>query len=234
MYQCTALGPGRLKAGDIHMLALIKREIVDSVTFFLITAFYMLFVIGKLVYSIATGSSCGDWGVGVPGEMYDTFAKFPFCIFPLIAAAFGAGQMSFDRDKKISSFLATLATTRRQILSAKIITGILWLLLVILPLAAADAILLKVYPRIAVPDAGFLVHTFITIFLGGMACYSFGLLIGGRSGKLMPIVGIILVTALLLSLIVIKGISLPTMIFFTLFIIAALIRTYQKFMSVSL
>jgi len=87
---------------------------------------------------------------------------------------------------------------------------------------------------IAVPDAGFLVHTFITIFLGGMACYSFGLLIGGRSGELASIVGIILVTALLMSLIVIKGFGLQIMIFFILFTLAAIIGTWQKFMSVSL
>jgi ABC-type transport system involved in multi-copper enzyme maturation permease subunit len=214
------------------MLALIKREIADAAVFFLMTAIFMLILAGTLVYRVAI------WGsnpvIGVPSVMYTTFGTFPFILLPLIAAALGASQMNLDRDKKISSFLATLATTRQQILSAKIITGILWILLVILPIAAVDAVLLKVFPMVVVPDAGFLVRLFVTIFLCGLACYSFGLLTGWCSGKLLPASGIILVAPVLVSLIVIKGFGLQTIIFFLLFISAAIIRTWQKFMSLSL
>ncbi len=215
------------------MLTLIKREIVDTAVFYLITAIFMLILAGTLVYRVVIVWP-SDQVVGVPSVMYKTFGTFPFIFLPLIAAALGASQMNSDRDKKISSFLATLATTRRQMLSAKIITGVLWILLIILPIAAADAILLKLFPMIAVPDAGFLVRLFVTVFLCGLACYSFGLLIGWRSGKLVPALGIILVTPILVSLIVIKGFGLQTMIFFALFIFAAISRTWQKFMSSSL
>jgi len=214
------------------MLALIKREIADAAVFFLITAIFVLILTGMLVYRVAIG-----WGsdqiLGVPSTMYKIFGNFFPFIF-LIAAVLGALQMYLDRDKKISSYLSTLATTRRQILSAKIITGVLWILLVILPIAATDAVLLKVFPMVAVPDAGFLIRIFVTIFLCGLACYSFGLLVGWHSGKSLPALGIILVTPILVSLIVIKGFGLQTIIFFLLFISAAIIRTWQKFMSLSL
>ena len=215
------------------MLALIKREIADAAVFFLIIAIFMLILTGKLVYKVAIGLE-SDLVFGVPSVMYKTFGTFPFIFLPLIAAVLGASQMNLDKDKKISSFLATLATTRWQILSAKIITGILWILLITLPIAAADAVLLKVFPRAAVPDAGFLIRLFVTIFLCGLACYSFGLLIGWRWGKLLAALGIILVTPILVSLIVIKGFGLQTTIFFLLFITAAISRTWQKFMSLSL
>ena len=169
---------------------------------------------------------------GKKNSVFKSFVKF--IILPLISAALGASQMNLDRDKNISSFLATLATTRQQILSAKIITGILWILLVILPVAAADAVLLKVFPMIAVPDAGFLIRVFVTIFLCGLAGYSFGLLIGWHSGKLVPAASVILVAPILMSLIMIKGFGLGTIIFFLLFISAAIIRIWQKFMSSSL
>jgi ABC-type transport system involved in multi-copper enzyme maturation permease subunit len=215
------------------MLTLIKREIADAVVFFMINAIFMSILAGMLVYRVAIG-----WGsnqiVGVPSVMYNTFVIFPFTFLPLIAAALGASQINSDRDKKISSFLTTLATTRQQILSAKIITGVLWILLIILPIAATDAVLLKVFPMIAVPDVGFLIRLFVTIFLCGVACYSFGLLIGWRSGKLVPASAIILVTPFLVSLMAIKGVGLQTVIFFVLFIFAAIIRTWQKFMSSSL
>lgn len=214
------------------MLALIKREIADAAVFFLMTAIFMLLLTGMVVYRVAIWGS--NQVMGVPLVMYTTFGTFPFTFLPLIAAALGASQMNLDRDKKISSFLATLATTRQQILSAKIITGILWILLVIFPIAAVDAVLLKVFPMVMVPDAGFLVRLFVTIFLFGLACYSFGLLVGWHSGKLLPALGIILVTPILVSLIAIKGFGLQTIIFFLLFTIAAMVRVWQKFMSTSL
>ena len=214
------------------MLALIKREIVDTSVFYLIAAIFMLILTGMLIYRVAMGWGCNQI-IGVPSIMYKTVSS-PFIFLPLIAAALGASQMNLDKDKKISSFLATLATTRQQILTAKITTGVLWILLIILPIAATEAVLLKVFPMAAIPDAGFLIRVFVTIFLCGLACYSFGLLIGWCSGKLVPALGIILVAPILVSLIVIKGFGLQTMIFFVLFISAAIIRTWQKFMSTPL
>lgn len=215
------------------MFALIKREIEDSIVFFLITAIFMTMLVSRLIYRVAIG-----WGsnqvMGVPSVMYETFGTFPFIFLPLIAAALGASQMNLDRDKKISSFLATLATTRQQILSAKIITGILWILLIILPIAAADAVLLKVFPKAAIPDADFLRNVFITVFLCSLTCYAFGLQIGWRSRKLWPALGVIFVTPILVSLLVIKGIGFETMIILSLFTTAAMVRTWQKFMSTSL
>ena len=215
------------------MFTLIKREIADMSVFYLITAIFMLILAGALVYKVVIGWE-NNPVMGVPSMMYTTLGSFPSFILPLIAAALGASQMNLDRDKKISSFLATLATTRQQILSAKIITGVLWILLIILPIAIADAVLLKVFPMAAVPDAGLLVRMFVTIFLCSMSCYSFGLLIGWRSGKLLSALGVILITPILVSLIAIKGFGLPSIIFFLLFISAAMIRTWQKFLSSSL
>lgn len=214
------------------MIALIKREIRDLAVYFLLGAILMFILTGVLVYNVAVGLE-NNRDMGIPSVMYEMLI-LPFILLPLIAAAFGASQMNFDRDKKISSFLAALATTRQQILSAKIITGILWILLVLLPIAVADVVLLKVFPRVAVSDGGFLVRLLVNIFLCGLACYSFGLLIGWRSGKLVPALGVIGVTAILVSLMVIKGFGLQTSILFLLFISAAITRTWQNFMSLSL
>lgn len=213
------------------MFALIKREIEDSIVFFLITAIFMAILVSRLVYRVAIGLG-GSQAFSVPSSMYKIFGFFP--IIFLIATVFGASQMSRDRDKKISGFLATLATTRRRILAAKIITGFLWILLVILPIAAADAVLLKVFPKAVIPDADFLRNVFITVFLCSLTCYAFGLQIGWRSGKLWPALGVIFVTPILVSLLVIKGIGFETMIILSLFITAAMVRTWQKFMSTSL
>ncbi len=213
------------------MLALIKREIIDSAVFFLITAIFVFALSSSLAYRVAMGFE-NNQAFGVPSLMYEFF--FVFIYLALFPTAFGAVQMNLDKNKNTSSFLATLATTRRRILLAKIITGLLWILLVFVPFAVTDAVLLKVFPRAALPDAGFLIRIFVTFFICALACYSFGLFIGCRAGKLIPALGVIMVTPILVSLIAIKGFSAQTMIIFILFTVAATIRAWQKFMSSSL
>ncbi len=213
------------------MFALIKREIEDAIIFFAITAAAVIILVGVLTYNVATGR-VNNPALGVPSIMYETFKYFP--LFFWVAAALGAMQMYLDKNKKTSSFLATLSTTRRQILAAKIITGILWICLVVLPVAAVDVILLKVYPRAVVPDSGFLASIFVVIFLCNLACYAFGLQIGWCATRLIPVLGVILIVPILQSLIVLKGLGFGTMVILSLFTAASMIRTWKKFMSVPL
>ena len=215
------------------MLTLIKREIEDAIIYFLITAVFITILVSMLGYKAATGWD-SDQVVGVPSIMYKTFLGFPFIFLPLVAASLGASQMNLDRNKKVSALLATLATTRRRILSAKIMTGVLWILLAVLPVAAADAVLLKVFPMVAVPDIVFLRNVFITMFFCNSACYAFGLQIGWGAKKLLPALGVIFVTPVLVSLIAIKGFGFETMVILSLFTVAAMVRKWQKFMSTPL
>ena len=215
------------------MLTLIKREIGDSIVFFILTVLGVFLSVSHLVYNFMKFNETIQL-IGVPLTMYKIFGSFPFTFLPLIACAFGALQMYLDKSKGVSSFLATLATNRRQILAAKMITGVLWLLLMIVPFAVTDVVLLKMFPRAALPDAGFLADVFVTVFLCCLSCYIFGLMVGWYSGKLLPALSVILVTVMLFSLIAIKGISFQTNAIFVLFITAALVRTWQKFMSTAL
>ena len=216
------------------MLALIKREIEESIAFFLIAAIAVTILVCNLVYKGYMGWMDGQHvqNYGVPSVMYEVLPSF--ILLPLVAAALGAAQMSTDKNRKVSSFLVTLATTRRRILAAKIIVGVLWLMLAILPVGLADIVLLKVFPMIAVPDAGFLMRIFAVIFSCGMACYCFGLQIGWQSSKVIPALGVIFVSAAMMSLIMVKGISGQTIVIYLLFAAAAMIRTWQKYLSTSL
>ncbi|HEG44161.1 MAG TPA: hypothetical protein ENH94_08955 [Phycisphaerales bacterium] len=215
------------------MFALIKREISDAAVFFVTTVVFLSGFTAFVFYNAMIVLKNHNQYFGVPSIVYRVFAIFPFVLLPLITAL-GARQMYLDKERRISSFLVTLATTRQRILLAKIITGIMWLLLAILPVAATDVILLKITPMIALPDIGFLIDMFVTIFLCGLTCYCFGLQIGWRSGKILPALGVLVVMPILVSLIVIKGFSVQTVIFFVLLAFASIIRTWQKFMSSSL
>lgn len=213
------------------MLALIKREVRDNFVFFIIAAIITAIFASIIIYSVLVGER-GRIAIGIPMGMYSVF--WLLLSMPLICTAFGATQTYTDRSKKISTFLATMATTRRQILTAKIITGLLWIGIIIVPLAAAEAILLRVSPPIVPADTSFLVKPFITLFLICLACYCMGLQIGWNTNKFFPILGSIAVTPVLMSIIIIKGFGIETALILLLLSIASMIRVWQKFMTTPL
>ncbi len=215
------------------MLTLIKREIEANMIFFIITAIPVTIIAGVIVYELTTEVS-NEPSLSIPFIMYKVFGTFPLFCLPLISTIVGVVQMNTDKKKKTSSFLSTLATTRRQILTAKIITGLLWILVVLLPLAVVDAILLHIFPHLVLVELGFFVNIFITVFFCSLACYAFGLQIGWNSKKILTTLGMILVPLVLMSVIIIKGFGQETIIIYLLFTVAAMVRVCQKFMSTPL
>ncbi len=214
------------------MLALIKREIEDKYVYFIIAAAIAAIFVTKMIFHRVImrcdygpiGLQGGKWGV------YET-TMYLLIFWPFAATAMGAMQMYSDRDKKISSFLSTLATTRKQILTAKLITGFLWMLVIFVPIVITDVILLQIFPRLALPDIGFFVKCFASVFLCYIACYAFGLQIGWTTKRVSTALGIILVTPLLILVIAIKGFSFQAIAILSLFTVLSIARTWQKFMS---
>ena len=214
------------------MLALIKREICDNFIFFIIAAIITVVFTSLPIYSVLV-DEMGKIPIGIPISMYTIF-PFLFLFVPLICTAFGATQMYTDRNKKISTFLATMATTRKRILTAKIITGLSWICIIVVPLATAEAVLLRVYPSIVPADTSFLVKLFVILFLIYLACYCLGLQMGWNTNKFFPILGSIAVTPVLISIIIIKGFGIETALILLLLAAASILRIWQKFMTTPL
>ena len=214
------------------MLALIKREIEDNLIFFIIAAIIAIVFILIPIYSVLS-DEMRKIPIGIPISMYGVF-WFLFLFVPLICTAFGAQQTYTDRSKKISTFLATMATTRQRILTAKIITGLLWICVIIVPLVIAATVLLRVFRPIVPADASFLIKLFITLFLIYLACYCLGLQMGWNTNKFFPILGSIAVTPVLISIIIIKGFGIDTALILLLLAAASMLRVWQKFMTTPL
>lgn len=214
------------------MFTLIKRELEENYTLFLLAVFFELALLTNLI-SQAALTKAGPLPFEVPKIMLQTlWWILPF--FSLASIVLGIVQIRVDRNQNISTFLSTLATTRRQIFFAKIIAGLIWILIVLLPLAAADAILLKASPRILPPDLAPLLWTFLVTFLAFTACYSLGLQISYLANKGLIVLGVLFITPVLLSVIIIKGFSLQTAIILLILTIVSLVRAWQKFMSTPL
>ena len=211
------------------MFTLIKREIEDHVAFFLGAAIATAILIVLLVSAVLNYEPPDNIPVYAIGFL------IPVIVVVVIGLpAMGASQMYTDRTRRVSAFLSGLPVTRSQILVARIVTGVLAILVVLLPLtitgAALRSLLLPPIPFYP----GLIADIFVTAFLMAFACYCLGLLTGWTSSRITPTLGGLVLTCILVPLILVKGFGLHTTVILVLFIIASLTCTWQKFRSAPL
>jgi ABC-type transport system involved in multi-copper enzyme maturation permease subunit len=209
------------------MFTLIKREIEDHIAYFIGAAVLSAVLIALLIsamYQPEPRDMPVFIGLSIPAIVI-LIIGFP---------AMGATQMYTDRTRKISTLLSTLPVSRRQILCARIITGILAILTLLLPLTITMVILFPLFTPPIQMYPGLVWEIFAAAFLMAFACYCLGLLTGWNSSKIIPTLGGLVLTGILLPLILVKGFGLHTVVILLLFIIASLMRTWHTFMSTSL
>jgi ABC-type transport system involved in multi-copper enzyme maturation permease subunit len=223
------------------MFALIRREIEDNVAFFIAAAvFSTILVAGIATFAYdAKGSKdthayTYEADVGGGGALFSALSFV--VIVPVVVGfpAMGASQMYTDRTRKISTFLSTLPVTRARILIARIITGTLAILILLVPLTITASILVRVFPPPYPIYPHYVSEVSVAVFLTGFACYCIGLQLGWSPNKAIPILGTLGATAVIIPIIVIKGFGAQTIIIMLLLIAASLTRTWQKFASTPL
>ncbi len=218
------------------MFTLIKREIRDHIVYFIVAAvlsaifiFISIFVINQ--YESSRRSSY----TGVDSGMFTVGVGVPTVAIVIIGfCGLGTSQMYLDRTRKISAFLSTLAVSRDRILLARIITGILVILTLLVPLTIAVMTLFRLYAPPVLFNPGMVFEIFTAAFLMAFACYCIGLQTGWNSGKIAPTLGGIALTCIFVPLIFVKGFGLHIVVILVLFIIASLIRIRHTFMTTSL
>ena len=80
----------------------------------------------------------------------------------------------------------------------------------------------------------FVGEIFTGTFLIALACYCLGLQIGWSSNQVIPTLGSIILTIVVIQLVIIKGLGVDVIVMSILFIAASLVRTWQKFVCTSL
>jgi ABC-type transport system involved in multi-copper enzyme maturation permease subunit len=218
------------------MFTLITREIRDHIVYFIgaavLSAIFVtisIAIIGQYESFRMRGYSPGDQ------DVFSVSIGIPIIAIVVIGiCGLGVTQMYLDRNRNISAFLSTLAVSRGRILLAKIVTGILVILTLLLPVAVAAGVLLRLFVPPVLIYPGIVFEVFITVFLMAFACYCIGLQTGWTSGKIAPTLGGIVLTCIFVPLILIKGFGLQIVVILVLFIIASLIRVWHTFMTTSL
>ena len=218
------------------MFTLIKREIRDHIVYFIGAAgLSAIFVIISISVISQYESSRRSSYRGGDSGMFTVGVGVPMVALVIIGfCGLGTAQMYLDRSRKISAFLSTLAVSRSRILLARIITGILVILTLLVPLAVTVVTLLRLYVPPVLIHPGMVFDIFTAAFLMAFACYCIGLQTGWNSGKVAPTLGGIALTCIFVPLIFVKGFGLQIVVILILFIIASLIRIRHTFMTTSL
>jgi len=211
------------------MFTLIKREIIDHIMYFIGAAILSIGLMAILVTMAYNDYS------GLP------FVVILFLILTTIGitigiCAMGVSQMYSDRTRKISALLSTLPVSRNQILLARVVTGIMAVLIALVPVAVTGAVLMRIFfpPEPVEIFPGLIRDMFIGIFLLGFACYCIGLQNGWEGDKVAPTLGSLALVCILVPIIVVKGFGVVSVVILAVFIAASLIRTWCKFLSTSL
>lgn len=216
------------------MFTLIKREIEDHIAYFIGAGILSGILIFFSILIVFFYNSHNSYDLPV----YVTGFWIPVIIVLIIGLpGMGVTQMYMDRTRRISAFLSALPVTRGQILSARIVTGILAILTFLVPLTFTSVILLHYFsPPVPIYAgySGFIFDIFIVTFLMSFACYCIGLLTGWTSSKITPTLGSLVLSFVLVGLILVKGFGGHIVVILALFIIASLVRTRHRFMSTSL
>jgi len=210
------------------MFALIRREIRDHIAFF----------IGAVILSgILVGVSISVlYEFDRIGRMVSRLQAMISVVTIIIIGFFamGAIQMYTDRTRRISAFVLTLPVGRGRILLARTAAGTLAILALLVPLAIATMILLRLFTPPIPVYSRMLLEVFAGTFLAAFACYCIGLQAGWNSNRLGPSLGGLGLTCVLVSIILLKGYGLHVTVILVLFIAASLVRTWHTFTSTPL
>ncbi len=214
------------------MLTLIKRELESMTVLLILPLLIMVGVIVTVVFETSYSYS-RVMPLHIPRCMILSIL-YPLGLLPFFFTGVAASLNQSNRNKKVSTFLVTLATTRNRIVLSRFLAGGIVIAILLCPLFFTDVILLQVYPRMIPIPASYLVMMFVITFLANFVGYIMGLLLDENSGKITAIVGPFILVAVMLEAVIIKGFEGEAGLILGLLAAAGMLRIWQKFISAPL
>jgi len=204
------------------MLTLIGRELRDNFAHLILAGFFSLCTVAIAIVTAYWGIS---W-VSLP------ISGIMGIILVVLYTTLGAAQMYTDRANRISSVLATLAATRSRILAARVLAGAAIIVATLVPLLITAVAIMSLEDAPLAFYRGVIAEVFAALVLTSFACYCVGLLLGWTAIK--AALGVLLLAALVVLLVVIKGFVLPAIVLLLLFSVACLAHLWYRFTSIPL
>ena len=210
------------------MLVLIKREIIDHHTYFA-AAIVVTGLMTALTIAIAAAAD----SISDIEPLYVALVCVGIVAI-LGAASLGSSQMHTDRSRNISAFLMALPVTRAQLFIARILAGVLILLVLLVPFTVAAVVTVDIGLAELPFQHGRIGGMFWASFLACLACYSIGLYSGWSRRSLAPTLGLLPIVFLAATLVVIKGFGLEAIVILSVLTVACLTASWCRFSSSSL
>lgn len=215
------------------MYTLIKREIEDHIVYFLGAFLLSLLFTGSIIARGFSGYTGEELGVILAAEELGAILAAVGVTFLAVTiigiCALGTSQMYMDRNRKISAFLSTLPVSRNQIFAARVVTGLLTLFVLMAAPAITVETLLSALRQEQAVYKYFTVEIFSALYLMGLGIYCTGLMGGLSSSKIVPTLGSLVLSVVLMTIILIKGPGVETSIILLVYISASLAYTRRKF-----
>jgi len=206
------------------VLTLIVREIRDNHVYFVLSCILSAVIVAAMIIMMVYGvNEEAMIAVYLCGGLQFT-----------VLGVLGTAQMFGDRANRISTLLSTQAVTRNHILIARILAGVVTLLIALVPGLVGCVLLL----RLRFPPLDFYSRMIgdvsIVLALAGLACHGAGLLIGWTNSRARVIAGLPCLLLVVASLVVIKGFGLSAVVVLALAIGVFWGRTWHTFTSASM
>jgi len=214
------------------MFTLIKREVIDNIIFFVAAVLFAAILVA-IMFTISLGDEAKELRI-----YYSVAGSFPVSAAIFIGLSWmGATQMHMDRTKKIYAMLFTKPVSRSQVLFAKFITGLLVILVLLVPIFAAAAILLNAigyqFPDFELLFPGVFIQTAVGVQMIFLGCYCLGLACGLSPNKIIPAFGGVILSALLVPIVFIKGFGFEALGIIIMFVVLCLLFVWKRFLSMS-
>jgi ABC-type transport system involved in multi-copper enzyme maturation permease subunit len=178
------------------MFTLIKREVEDRAGMFMMGVAFAAVAMLPLLFHFNENLN--------PLNDVSFLSGFVIGLIGINIGAICLGVLQVKSDRKSMSFLMT-AVSRTRIFWAKVIAGVIWILLVTVPLFVLTWSFTNNRP-LANPGIFVIVQNlFITSVLTGMACYGLGLYKGAGKSTVYGIVSGAVMAAAVLFMVFVKG-----------------------------
>jgi len=204
------------------LFTLIKRQLVDNATYFLAAIFFS----AVLVVAILSITFSED-------ITYLSFYTVILIVITPILVGIGSYTLGLiqtysDKTSGVKALLSVLPVTRGRIFLARLITGTLIILTLLVPLAITGAILWKF---LGPPDwlyYDWLADTFIGLSLASLACYCLGLTTALKAETFTSALRASPLVPILMLLIVIKGFGWPLLAVLLPLLAVLLLRCFKS------
>ncbi len=211
-----------------RLLILVKREIEDHAIHYGL-AVVMGCIASLIIYVLYKAADAADRSLMEDVFEHPMMGVFP-CFMILGAMLLAHVQIAGDRRARVSTFICTLTPTRGQLLIAKWISGLVWILLAVGPVLLTLA-LKGGQMGLYIP----LVKTVMTgIIVMQVTGYAVGQQIGlvEKKGRALMVGGLFL--CLMGSLLVIKGLAMPCYALLAALTVALCVRAWWTFHDIAL